>query len=540
MVQVAEDRSNLRGAELAIVGFPHDTATWGVLTHVTLLIEEVIKKEGFGSQRHREAMINLSKSATWLLDWLRSADLPIKEPWLRWTPALSQASMEAEQVARNYQSFVMCFTMWHKNRMGVEVLSRRHLRFTPTEAEIGSMQHRVRAYQQGVRRPNWPSTPDSPPATSFVEDPEIKIRLQKLCQSALVTGALSVEYPTDRVLLDRLNETYFARLEFQFRHNSQFDLGGYTLEQYRRFFAALMAVSSVHEHFCFLWEQFGHRYPSQSAILVKTVSEWASLLSSISNLPNKVIEIILSDMTFGTIRPLEIYIHPFFPSANGKSLYLAPQFIMNSRAEENILRTCSYLRPRLYSNIANAKEGEMRKMIASLAPSRFRVIGPVKLPSPYPDIDLLMSDRESSHVLIGELKWTRKTIRAIEHIDRDEELHKGFKQLGRIQDFLNRTPDYLQHSHIPPNPILSYALIGRDHLVWIEPEDNIFLIEFDALLWMFQNSDNLQNGINQLRKYDWLPIEGIDFFVRHERATVTGITIETEVFHQQKISGHLQ
>jgi len=52
---------------------------------------------------------------------------------------------------------------------------------------------------------------------------------------------------------------------------------------------------------------------------------------------------------------------------------------------------------------------------------------------------------------------------------------------------------------------------------------------------MFQNSDNLQNGINQLRKYDWLPIEGVDFFVRNERATVTGITIETEVFHQQKL-----
>lgn len=530
VTQQIEDQSNKWSEGLAIAGFPIDALTWGMLTYVTLLVEDVIKREGFGSQRHREAMINLSQSGTLFFDWSRTAKFPQKEALLRWTPALSQACREAEQAARNYGSFVTCFTMWHKNRMAVEVLSRDHLRFV-SDGSLGQMQRRIRAYQQGVRRPGWPATPDQPKATSFVEGTSIRQRMLGLCEGAFVQGALAVEYPTDRKLLEQLTDTYFVRLESQFRRSPQFDLGGYTLGEFRRFFAALMSLCSVHEHFCFLWEHLGRQYPAESAVMVKTLPEWVEILTGLSGLSD-VVATMISDMTFGATRALDIYIHPFFPKSDRQTLYLAPQFIMNSRAEENILRVCSYVRPRLYSTIANAKESEMREIIRLRTPTPWRIHGPIKLPSPLPDIDLVIEDPADSQLLIGELKWTRKTVRAIEHLDRDQELHKGVDQLRAIKNFLDHSPGYLEEQGVASQGSFCYALIGRDHLVWIPPGDTLFLTEFDALLWMFQNSRGLVDGIRKLQTYEWLPKEGEDFVVRHERATVAGVTIETEVFHR--------
>jgi hypothetical protein len=531
LTQQIETQSDQWWRGLAITGFPIDAATWGVLTGITLLVEEVIEKEGFGSRRHREAMINLSRSATLLLDWLRTAELAQKEPLLRWTSSLSQAVREAEHAARNYESFVMCFTMFHKERMSVEVLARNYLRFH-SDGMTNPMQRRVRAYQQGIRRPGWPATLDEPTGTAFVEDQGIKESILALCGRAMVQGALAVEYPTDYDVLGRLYEIYLARLETQFRRNPQFNVGGYTLDQFRHFFAALLAICSVHEHFCFAWEkQFQNRYPSESVVMVKTTDEWVHLLSRISSLSENLVTTIVHDMTFGSTRTLELYTHPFFPTVNGNTLYLSPHFILNSRAEENILRICSHLHPELYGGIAAAKENEMRELVREKLQARFQIHGPIKLPAPLPDIDLVIEDRVTGQALIGELKWGRKTLRAVEHTVRDEELRKGVAQLRSIRDYLLKTSDFLKRRGVHATG-LCYTLVGRDHLVWIPPEDELFLCEFDALIWILQNSQNLDDGIRQLKTYDWLPVEGVDFVVRHERVAVAGVSIETEVFHQ--------
>lgn len=531
LAQQIEAQSDQWSQGLAITGFPVDAATWGVLTGITLLIEEVIEKEGFGSRRHREAMINLSRSAALLLDWLRKAELAQKEPLLRWTFSLSQAVREAELAARNYESFVMCFTMFHKERMSVEVLSRNYLRFH-SDGMTNPTQRRVRAYQQGIRRPGWPATLDEPAGSDFVEDQGIQGSILALCERATVQGALAVEYPTNYAVLGRLYEIYLVRLETQFRRNRQFNVGGYTLDQFRHFFAALLAVSSVHEHFCFAWEKrFQNRYPSESVVMIKTVEEWIRILSRISGLLENVVNTILHDMTFGSTRTLELYTHPFFPTATGDALYLSPHFILNSRPEENILRVCSHLHPKLYGSIAAAKENEMRELVREKLQARFQIHGPIKLPAPLPDIDLVIEDRATGQALICELKWGRKTLRAVEHVMRDEELRKGIAQLHSIRDYLLKTADFLQKRGVRATGVY-YTLVGRDHLVWIPPEEGLFLCEFDALVWILQNSQNLIDGIHQLRTYDWLPIESVDFMVRHERVTVAGVSIETEVLHQ--------
>lgn len=160
--------------------------------------------------------------------------------------------------------------------------------------------------------------------------------------------------------------------------------------------------------------------------------------------------------------------------------------------------------------------------------------GPVSLPVPLPDIDLVMSDEETSTVAIIELKWIRKTARPIEISELDSEVLKGIDQLRRISLFLHEKPDHLASLGILSKPLdayqhLFYLLVARDHWRWVEPTD-VAIVEFDAFLQALRASGDLHAAISELLHYGWLPVEGRDFVVRYERATANGVAIESESF----------
>jgi len=426
-VQEIEDRCNTWAENLALAGFTHDTAVWGSLTQLVDLIEQQVGKFGHGSQQQREAMINLGRAGALLLNTLRGTNLAVKEPLLRWTSELRRASNQAVLLAHNCETFISCFTMWHKNRYAVEVLSDASLRFS---VPVSLMDRRIQAYQQGRRVSNWPSTQDNPFEKAFVDNPDVNHLLLRLRKRVELQGALAMSYPDDGELLSLLRNIHDAKLRADFRRNPLLDLGGYKLEDFRRFFAVLTSLCAVHEYLCDDWFKRCGRYPFETAVMVKPLSEWTHLIAGLCDVPESQVRLMIADLTFGAIKPLDIYIHPFVPSLDDETLFLVPHFILNSRAEENILRVCSYARPDYYRPIANAKELEMRQRIKNDAPPGYTVVGPLKLPDPkLPDIDIVIMDGKSSVILIGELKWLRKVTRAIEHLNRDVELDEGFDNL---------------------------------------------------------------------------------------------------------------
>ncbi len=535
-VQGIEDRCNNWADGLALNSCTCDAAAWGVLTQAVDLIEQEIKDYGHGSQEQREAMINLGRAGALLLGKLHEAPLPAKVPWLRWTTELKEATRQAVLTAHNCGAFINCFTMWHKHRYAVEILSPTCLRFSIPPSTLG---RNIMAHQQGCRIPNWPLTPDNPVDMSLVNDPDVARLLSRLWNRVAFEGALAMRYPDDSELLSLLRDIYDVRLRLQFRRNPAFDLGGYDLDAFRRFFAVLLSLCSVHEHLCDAWSKACGRYPFESAVMVKTLSEWVGLIAGLCDIEDAQIRLILADLTFGAIKPLDIYIHPFVPSHDGQTLFLVPHFILNSRAEENILRVCSYARPDYYRPIASAKEGEMREHIKANVPARYTVSGPVKLPDPkLPDIDVTIRDVADSTLLAGELKWLRKTIRAVEHVERDAELDEGFRQLRDVRKFLEGSPGFLKESGIikrdEPQPTLSYAVIARDYLSHAPQGNGSLLAEFDALMWALQKSRNLTDATQKLQRFEWLPVEGRDFTVQFKAATIAGVTIYSEVFDRPR------
>ncbi len=139
-------------------------------------------------------------------------------------------------------------------------------------------------------------------------------------------------------------------------------------------------------------------------------------------------------------------------------------------------------------------------------------------------------DETSSTVLFTELKWIRKPMFNKERARADREFLYGLEQLARLRRFLDQNPSYLVNRGAIQKPIteytnVHYALAGRDHLVWSDPPADTFIISFDALKAALAETDDLKKSIEDLKQYDWLPVEGIDFEVKETSAVVNGITI---------------
>src|ERR1700683_1210545 len=187
-VQQMENQCNKWADSLRLVNFTYDVAAWGALTGIIDRIEQVIQKSGHGSWEQRYAMSNLGRAGALLLDTICKRELPAKQGWLRWTQELKEASAQAIDAAHQCNGFIGCFTLWHKNRQTVEILSPSRLRFSVLSSPTD---RRIRAYQQGRRIPNWPSTPDNPFEKSFVNEPHVNQMLSQLSSRVTLEGALA-------------------------------------------------------------------------------------------------------------------------------------------------------------------------------------------------------------------------------------------------------------------------------------------------------------------------------------------------------------
>jgi hypothetical protein len=250
---------------------------------------------------------------------------------------------------------------------------------------------------------------------------------------------------------------------------------------------------------------------------------------------------MIADLTFSVRQSVDLHVNPFIQLDAAHNLVaLAPPFPLHSRHDENILRVCSQRRPQAYDVTSLEKQSEMLAAARRMG-RRYKADGPVQLPKPIPDIDLVAADESSSTVVIAELKWIRKTVRPAEIPSRDADVLKGIDQLDSIRTFLTANPDYLRTRRLLSRRLdeyerVHYLLVARDHWRWVEPRDGVVIVEFEAFARTLEDSDSLRHAVDELLTYDWLPLEGRDFRIQFDRATANGVSIESPVFYSTALS----
>jgi len=532
-VKAVEDRADECYRPLRLLRAPQNQALWALLSGTVGQVEDQIGRWGTESPHFQAALLNLSRIGPVVMRWIAKHGKPESRlvKTYRWTDALKGDVKEAIETGLHYSTFLGCFPMWYRDRLSAEFLSDSAVRFT---VPGGSRERQVSAYHKGFR----PKQGHFRGITGkrVEQSSSVKRLFGAVLQNARSTGLHKFRYNDSPELVAALMPEYENRVNTILRRADSIDLGGYTMQEFKLFYIALLITCAIHEHLCYLWGQSAHLFPHSSSVMVNRRASWVGSLATIAGLSRPHCEKMLDDLTLCLDKGADLHIQPFVPlDRDATTLALAANFPLNSRWDENILRICSYSRPEIYSVASSEKETEMRS--ALIAGNRmYRIEGPAKLPAPLPDIDFIVEDPHSSTVVIAELKWIRKPLKPLERIDRDAEVLHGIDQLAAIRQYLSEHAKHLMDQRKLTRPLsdyehVQYLLIARDHWVWVDPRHEVAIVDFDPFRRLLSESTDLWSAVTELLQYDWLPVEGRDFRVQFDRATANGAAIESEVFY---------
>jgi hypothetical protein len=505
-------------------------AAWLSLTECIRRLESELQPRDYGTGKHQVAAMNLARAAAQMCKFSRDyGEQSLRAPsGFRWSPQVAAECATAFNVAWSYSMFCVDFPAWHANLYSAELLGPKTIRF---HSGTSALARRVMAYQKGIRPISSAAHKEQDNLTPSTE--KLRALFDEVVRSSKKSGQYRISIgPIDR-LRGELIITYADRLSSIFRRYPSISVGDYTLEQFRNFYAALLTIVGAHEHLCFLWSRL-HGHPVACLTLVSPRTKWVRLLSHYTGQSATITEAILGDLIFGESRGQDLQMLPFVPLASDKSLLaVAPAFPLQSNWEENILRVCSFSRPKIYSASSVLKEDEMREHLKTAAsPSRV-LAGPVKIKG-IPDLDLVVEDVTSNALILAELKWPRKPYSPRETRERNSEIKKGVAQIKAIKSFLTANPTFLADRQYAKKPLSGYdhiqfCVVSRDHLIETEEADYP-IYGYDAFKRAITAPGQIADGLALLNSMNWLPREGEDFKIDWLHNTAAGVTVVSELF----------
>ncbi|MGO8758405.1 MAG: hypothetical protein ACLQG3_09800 [Terracidiphilus sp.] len=531
-VAAVEGRADDCWKEMRLLMQPRNLATWALLTRMAIDLELVQQNAGADSQRLRDAFTFWDVCTIGFV-FIAARGKPESKlvRTYTWTKMLGADSASDWRLCQEYTHFQNLFPLWHRDRQAAEVLPDGRVRFA-FERESPA-QRRVVAFQQTFR-PQI-GMKDASTRHRMKLNTEQERLFAELRQSAESRGSSKkLKYEAPAQLIDAVRDHFSEALDHISRYPDSQELEGYSLAEFRAFFAGLLALCGIHERICCPYLGTGHAIPESSMVMVKSRPSWIAELARASGLGQDICSRIISHLTLDPTpgKAISMVLYPFVPldKANWE-LAVAPQFPLAARFDDNVLRAFSYRSPAQFSRANTQKEEILRGRIIE-ANRRFNIPDSVRLPDKSTDLDLIVEDSESSTLVLAELKWVRKPVKPGEREARDAEIEKGIHQIHTVRDYALGHPEFLKSSRRLNKSIDSYAhvhylLIAADHWFWVEREYGFAILDFQVFLTQFAESADLHATISELLTYSWLPVEGVDFRVGFAPSWVNGVVIES-------------
>jgi len=228
------------------------------------------------------------------------------------------------------------------------------------------------------------------------------------------------------------------------------DLGGYTVSQFREFWIGLLTLCWIHFWACFSSGKQGGDL--DNTVIILPLEDWTERLVSNCGLDAKTIDTILNDLTFDiglykpNVKQPDVTYQPFFP-LHSDILALSNWLVLLSSHERNIWDLVSIKRPKIHSVLRNKKEQvwleELKTLLKSYGLSSY---GPINftLGSQSSDLDLLVFDCSSKFGLCCQLKWltTPDRIKDVQYTEK--ELNNGLTQAQLSLRWVTSLPVELQ------------------------------------------------------------------------------------------------
>lgn len=221
----------------------------------------------------------------------------------------------------------------------------------------------------------------------------------------------------------------------------------FSLQEYREVWVALAAWMFIHSQACIFSGIKGGAL--EDVVLLKTLEEIIEFIKSKTNVDDKICDKIINLLIYDyTLKNNDIAYQPIIRLTT-EFFALSPSLFINSNPERNLISIIQkYQNKTEYSIFTNRREALMAESVLNeISGSHWLTKTNVRIPSPLPDIDLLILDKQNSALLLCELKWLNSADSTSEVYARQDDIDKGVKQSAATLQFtIDNTEDCLQRA----------------------------------------------------------------------------------------------
>lgn len=423
-----DERIDARINQFKLLLRPRNLALFHVFLQFDLLIDQIGKDSNLSKRRNvnRQIYNGLNHAVQWIHKF---CPVEPSDYDLHLDPKVIRETQELFNNAIEYADLFSQLSLIRRGRNQCRVIK-------PNVYEISSAtlaNENLEAARQLLASASDPikyeDTFEITPQTHLYVKNKLSVKLHK---------GSNLKYSISQDVFSNLITAIEQRCLLKWSMNSEWNLGGYTFNQLKRFWFVLKGLCIVHdialESVKNLEKQFDLR------IRIRDTDDWLNELAQRSNIDKNTVRQIVEDLTYDESfyelgkQKSHVMYQPFFRFGNRK-LALNSRIVRISNIERNAWSLISFLRPKLHSNLRNMKESfwiqEFQTKSESLG---LKGISGIKFKTG--NIDLLIIDENLKFGLICELKWLTKSDDVKGTKAADEEITDGVGQALKSYEWL--------------------------------------------------------------------------------------------------------
>jgi hypothetical protein len=233
-------------------------------------------------------------------------------------------------------------------------------------------------------------------------------------------------------------ESQKAILRHAWDLDESWDVGGYTIEDFRKAWVALTSLAWIRHYACYVFQSSAEK--GLAPVTLRTTKRRINELTEYSGVRRDRASLILHDLTYNPSETRSNPVHqPFLPVAV-ELLAFTSWMLLIADCERNLTKIIQVLRPSIWSALKNRKESKwLEELQPQLAALNWRTVPGVEFEhdGQRSQIDLVVIDAEQRFVVALELKWLTGPDTAGEMRVFEGEIEKGIKQARLAAQWLN-------------------------------------------------------------------------------------------------------
>ena len=305
---------------------------------------------------------------------------------------------------------------------------------------------------------------------------------------------------------------------------SEWQLGRYTLDDFRQVFESISALAAIHAIARRKAAEQGCSGYADS-IYMPTCEELPRRVARYSGVSDSKVRHIIDDLTFGNqdLSNPDPALQPLI-KLNSRVYAVMPYLWIGSSPERNLTVLLNKLQSerKIYARLSSEKEKLMREHFTSWLFSKGLRYICGSVPPDLPDIDLAIINDSEKTCLLLELKWFIYPAEANEVVARSKDLAKGITQLRKLkQAFNGNYAPLLKILEIDSSYRLEGVVVSKNwtgHAKVQSPD--IPIIQADHLIVKLKTTESLNSTIEWLNARKFLPKQGVHFKMVESTSTI--------------------